>query len=172
MCGTPGAGMLYAAQHLIAECQPTLRGWFSQPDPFNWDFDKFSYAPDIRRFDHGTPGVMAALASLPALDWHADQDKAALLAHNRALSATILEGVSELGLKLASPRDPDQRGGSVMLALPASLPATAVLDSFRQNGIQADARSQTLRLSPGVMTTGEGVAHMLAVLGDAVRAGR
>jgi kynureninase len=172
MCGTPGAGMLYAAPHLIAECQPSLRGWFSQPDPFNWDFDRFSYAPDIRRFDHGTPGVMAALASLPALDWHADQDKTALLAHNRTLSATILEGVSELGLKLASPRDPDQRGGSVMLALPASLPATAVLDSFRQNGIHADARSQTLRLSPGVMTTGEGVAHMLSVLGDAVRAGR
>jgi hypothetical protein len=28
--------------------------------------------PDIRRFDSGTPGiVVAALASLPALDWHA-----------------------------------------------------------------------------------------------------
>ena len=58
-----------------------MRGWFSQPDPFNWDITRFAYAPDIRRFDNGTPGVMAAAASLPALDWHAGQDRGAMLAH-------------------------------------------------------------------------------------------
>ncbi|MDN5787645.1 aminotransferase class V-fold PLP-dependent enzyme, partial [Pseudorhodobacter sp.] len=71
MCGTPGAGILYVSPKLIAECSPELRGWFSQPDPFNWALDSFTLAPDIRRFDNGTPGCMAALASLPALDWHA-----------------------------------------------------------------------------------------------------
>jgi len=68
MCGTPGAGILQVAPDLTAECRPELRGWFSQDNPFSWDLDKFAYAPDIRRFDNGTPGVMAAAASLPALD--------------------------------------------------------------------------------------------------------
>ena len=168
MCGSPGAGMLHVAAPLIAQCQPELRGWFSQPDPFNWDFDKFTYAADIRRFDHGTPGIIACAASLPALDWHAGQDKTAILAQNRALSGQILDGVTALGLPLASPRDPAQRGGSVMLALPAEVPAAEVLASFRAAGIHADARSQTLRLSPGVLTTAAGVERMLAVLGRAV----
>lgn len=164
MCGTPGAGMLHVAPDLIANCAPTLRGWFSQPDPFNWDFARFSYAPDIRRFDHGTPGVMAAAASLPALDWHAGQDKAAILAHNRDLSRTMLAGIDAIGLPLVSPRDEGQRGGSLMIALPDDVPAASVLSDFRSRNIHADARSQTLRLSPGVMTTADGVALMLEAL--------
>ena len=169
MCGSPGAGMLHVAAPLIDRCQPTLRGWFSQPNPFNWNFDLFSYAPDIRRFDHGTPGIMAAAASLAALDWHAGRDQAAMLAHNRILSEQILQGVEALGLPLASPRDPDQRGGSVMLALPSEVSASDILNAFRANHIFADARGQTVRLSPGVMSSKNGVEKMLGVLAVTIR---
>lgn len=166
MCGTPGAGILQVAAPLIAACTPELRGWFSQPDPFSWALDRFAFAPDARRFDSGTPSIVAALASLPALDWHAAQDHAAILAHNRALSARIIEAVDALGLPLVSPRDPAERGGSVMLRLPERLPPAELLAAFRTGGVFADARGQTLRLSPGVMTTAEGVETMLALLGE------
>lgn len=164
MCGAPGAGILYVKPALIAASAPEFRGWFSQENPFSWDFDKFAYAPDIRRFDNGTPGVVAALASLRALDWLMAQDRAAILAHNRALSAQILAGVDALGLPLASPRDESQRGGSIMVQLPDPVVAANVLAAFRQVQIYADARGQILRLSPGVMTTPEGVARMVGTL--------
>jgi selenocysteine lyase/cysteine desulfurase len=169
MCGTPGAGVLYVAHPLIADCAPELRGWFSQPDPFNWDFARFSYAPDIRRFDHGTPGIMAAAATLPALDWHARQDPAALLAHNRRLSAALQDGLTDLALPLASPRDAAARGGSVMALLPESSPAPQVVAALRAAGIAADTRGQLLRLSPGVMTGEAGVDDLLAVLARSLR---
>jgi selenocysteine lyase/cysteine desulfurase len=169
MCGTPGAGVLYVSPRLIPHCEPGLRGWFSQPNPFNWDITKFAYAPDIRRFDNGTPSVMAALASLPALDWHAAQDKAALLAHNRALSLQLIAAADALNLPLVSPRDPAQRGGSVMLRLPDRLPASGVVAALRTQGITTDARGQTLRLSPGVMTTEAGVARLIAAMTPMVR---
>ncbi len=164
MCGTPGAGILHVAPDLIARCTPPLRGWFSQDNPFRWTLDTFAYAPDIRRFDHGTPGVMAAVASLPALDWHAGQDMADMAAWNRHLCAQLQAGAEALGLTLVSPRDPDRRGGSIMLALPPDRPAPDLLAAFRAEGLWADARSQTLRLSPGGMTTEAGVAHLLEVL--------
>lgn len=50
ICGTPGAGIRDIDKPLIAELTPEGRGWFSQNNPFSWDFDKFDYAPDIRRF--------------------------------------------------------------------------------------------------------------------------
>ncbi len=168
MCGTPGAGMLYVAPPLISECEPEVRGWFSQPDPFSWDLDAFAYAPDIRRFDTGTPGTVAAIASLPAMEWLMRQDRAALLAHNRSLSARILEGVDRIGLPLVSPRDEEARGGSIMVAMPGSVPAGGVVTAFREAGIAADARGQTLRLSPGAMTRGAGVDRMLEVLAASV----
>jgi kynureninase len=164
MCGTPGAGVLYVSPRLIAHLHPTLSGWFSQDNPFNWDIAAFARAPDIRRFDNGTPGCMAALASLAALDWHASQDHRANLGHNRHLTALIIEGADALNLPLLTPRHAAKRGGSIMLRLPDCHPAPQVVAALRARGIATDARSQTLRLSPGVMTTQDGTDQMLHAL--------
>jgi kynureninase len=164
MCGTPGAGVLYVAPALIAEAQPEPRGWFSQDNPFSWDINAFAYAPDIRRFDNGTPGTIAALASLPALDWHARQDHAAVLAHNRRLTARLIAAADEMHLPLITPRDAAKRGGSVMLRLPETLPAAQIVTQLRALGISTDARGQTLRLSPGIMTTLEGTETLITAL--------
>jgi kynureninase len=153
MCGTPGAGALYVEPKLCATCHPALRGWFSQPDPFNWDITRFAYAPDARRFDSGTPSCVAALASLPALDWHAGQDHAAILAQNRALTARLFQIADDCHLPVVTPRTEARRGGSVMLRLPENRPASGVVKALTAAGITADARGQTLRLSPGVLTT-------------------
>lgn len=167
MCGTPGAGAVYVAPDLIAASQPVLRGWFSQPDPFNWDITRFTYAEDARRFESGTPSCMAALASLPAMDWHAGQDHAALLAHNRALTDRIFAIADDLGLQALTPREADRRGGSVMLVLPSGRSGAEAVTLLRQRGVTADHRGQTLRLSPGVITTLAGcdrLAEALATL--------
>lgn len=169
MCGTPGAGILYLSPRLIPHCEPELRGWFSQANPFNWDITRFSFAPGIARFDSGTPGCMAALASLPALDWHAGQDQAAILAHNRALTARLFEGAEDLRLPILTPRAEARRGGSVMLRLPDHHPARDVVGRLRTQGITTDARGQTLRLSPGIMTTEGGCTRLMAALAEVLR---
>jgi len=166
MCGTPGAGILQVAPALLRECRPELRGWFSQADIFSWDIDAFAYAPDIRRFDNGTPAIMACAGTLPALDWHAGQDHAAILAQNRRLAARIIGAAKALGYALASPEAETTRGGSVMLTLDDAAAAQATLAALRAASVFADARGAVLRLSPGVMTTDAGVARLEAVLAE------
>lgn len=160
LCGTSGAGILQVAPALLAECAPELRGWFSQPNPFNWDLQAFSYAPDIRRFDNGTPAALACIGSVPALEWHATQDPVALQAQNRRLTARLLELADDLQLALASPRDPEARGGSLMLRLPERIDGRALIDSLRAQGVHADCRGPLLRLSPGNITTEDGIAML------------
>lgn len=166
MCGVPGAGVLYVRPGLIPLLAPELSGWFSQENPFNWDITAFARAGDIRRMDNGTPGCMAAIASLPALEWHSRQDHGALLAHNRDLCARIIAGAEALGLTLASPRDADRRGGSVMLRLTDAASAALVVEGLRARAITADARGAVLRLSPGGMTTASGTEALLDALAD------
>ncbi len=166
MCGTPGAGVLHVAPHLIADCSPELRGWFSQPNPFSWALDRFELAPDIRRFDNGTPGCMAAIASLPAMDWHAAQDKAAILAQNRRQTDRIIAAAQGLGLDLVTPVAECARGGSLMLRLAGGQPASGVVQALRDDGISADGRGSILRLSPGVLTTDAGVERLIEGLGN------
>ena len=161
MCGTPGAGILQVAPALIARAQPEFRGWFSQENPFSWALERFAYAADIRRFDNGTPAVVPAIASLPAMQWHARQDHAAMLAHNRALCAQLIDGFDAVGAPVLSPRDPAASGGSVMVRAPQGVPASSLLDSLRAVRVYADARDTILRFSPGVMTTQAGVGRLL-----------
>lgn len=165
MCGTPGAGALYVAQP--GDLIPEGRGWFSQPDPFSWDLDSFAFAPDSRRLDGGTPGSMAAIASLPALEWHAAQDHAAIYQRNQRLCDQIIAQADALDLPLASPRDQAKRGGSVMLRLPQD-PA-ALLDSLRNAGFAADARGPILRLSPGVMTDEDSIGPLFELIANSLR---
>ncbi|MDP3524073.1 MAG: aminotransferase class V-fold PLP-dependent enzyme [Hoeflea sp.] len=164
MCGSPGGGILQVMPDVIARCQPSLRGWFSQDNIFSWDINAFSYAPDIRRFDNGTPSVMAAAASVPALEWHARQDWNAERKKNREMCEVIIAAADEAGLTLASPRDPAERGGSVMMRLPVGVDPQAVLAGLRARSVFADARGSLLRCSPGFMTTRDGVDRLTEVL--------
>ncbi len=155
MCGTPGAGVLYVDKPLISEFEPELRGWFSQNNPFSWALDRFAYAPDIRRFDSGTPASVAAIASLPALRWHAGQDRDAMVRHNRALVDRIIDHADALGLPLQSPRAAEKRGGSMMLRMPSKAEAGAVVGALGIEGISVDFRDSLMRLSPGVLSRAE-----------------
>ncbi|MCY0147430.1 aminotransferase class V-fold PLP-dependent enzyme [Hoeflea sp. G2-23] len=164
MCGSPGGGILQVMPDVIARCQPALRGWFSQDNIFSWDINAFAYAPDIRRFDNGTPSVMACAASVPALEWHASQDWDAQLAKNRALSDVIISAADKAGFELVSPRDPAERGGSVMMRLPESIDPQVLLADLRSRSVYADARGQILRCSPGFMTIEAGVERLAQAL--------
>lgn len=164
LCGVAGAGVLQVRDDLLRECRPELRGWFSQENIFAWSLDGFAYARDARRFDHGTPSIMACAACIPALEWHATQDRAVLAAHNRLLVEAIIEAAPALGLVLASPRDAAERGGSVMFRLPAGSDPNAVIQTLRDNLVFADCRGTTLRLSPGNVTTMAGVERLMRSL--------
>lgn len=170
MCGTPGAGAFYVHPDLIPDCKPELRGWFSQDNPFNWDIDAFDYAPDIRRFDNGTPAILPAAATVPALKWHRDADTDAILAHNRHLSDLLIAGIDTLGLKLLTPRAEEDRGGSLMISLGSDAEAGRALDDLAKAGLSADTRGATLRLSPGVQTTEEACQEVLDVLKNSANA--
>ncbi len=152
LCGTPGAGVLYADKALIPELQPEIRGWFSQNNPFSWDLDKFAYAPDIRRFDTGTPGSVAAIASLPALRWFTAQDQGAIAARNRAMVDRIIARADAMDLPLLSPRKADRRGGACMLRMPDKAEAAALVGALGVEGYSVDCRGDILRLSPGIVT--------------------
>lgn len=152
LCGTPGAGILYVDKGLVADLQPEARGWFSQNNPFSWDLDKFQYAPDVRRFDTGTPGSVAAIASLPAIQWFTAQDQGAIAARNRTMVDQIIDHADALGLPLLSPREAERRGGAAMLRMPSRAEAAAVVGALGVEGYSVDFRDTILRLSPGIVT--------------------
>jgi len=155
LCGTSGAGILYVDREILPDCRPEFRGWFSQDNPFSWDLDSFEYAPDARRFDHGTPAILASVASLPGLRFVEETGIDALRAHNLKLTGRIIDHAQAEGWMIVSPLDAEQRGGSIMIRLGDDVDVKSIIGQLRARKLYCDARGQILRLSPGVSTTEE-----------------
>ncbi len=166
LCATPGAGVIQMRPELIEEVTPDLRGWFSQPNPFSWDLDAFSFAPDARRFDNGTPSVLACVGSVPAMRWHAGQ--AGLWDQNHELVEMIIEEARKAKVQLASPTDRAERGGSVMLRMGSAEEAGRAVAGLRERGVYLDARGATLRMSPGIITDARHVERLFAGLHELI----
>ncbi|WP_434667375.1 aminotransferase class V-fold PLP-dependent enzyme [Paraburkholderia sp. A3BS-1L] len=165
LCGAPGTGLGYVAPHLMAQgMEPSVRGWFSQDDPFNWNLERFAYAPDARRFDTGTPSVLPFIASLPGMRWVRTQPAGKLRAHNLALCHTLMALLDEKGYTLLSPRTDDERGASVMARVPSHLDPEQIVRELGEAHLFVDARDRTIRLSPGTCTTAAGLERLARCL--------
>lgn len=164
LCGASGAGIIQVTPSLLADLRPELRGWFSQENPFSWDLDGFSFAADARRMDHGTPAILASVASLPGIQWAMEQGVDNIRANNLASAHAIIARAQNLGWKLVSPVDDARRGGSVMLTLPADVVPAEVVSALREQKIYCDARGSTMRLSPGYVTSTDAVDHLFTAL--------
>lgn len=111
----PGApAFIYTRHDLADRIEPALSGWLGHRSPF--DFEQ-SYAPGrgIERMRVGTPPVLQMAALEAALEIWEDVDMEALRAASIALQEQFIADVEARvpALKLASPRDPNQRGSQV-----------------------------------------------------------
>lgn len=169
LCGVPGAGMAYVRPELAQRLEPSVRGWFSQPDPFNWALDRFEFAPDARRFDNGTPSYLPFIASRPGLEWVIAQTVESLRAHNLTLSHQLLDVADAHGLQLLSPRNDEQRGGSIMVAIPPAIDAAQLQRQLLVHGLVTDTRGTCMRWSPGPVTRAAAIERLDAALASTLR---
>jgi selenocysteine lyase/cysteine desulfurase len=160
LCGVPGAGTAYMPPELSARLEPSRAGWFSQPDPMNWELDSFRFAPDARRFDNGTPSYLPFIASVPGLEWHASVGAGPLRAHNLDLCRQLIDIADRHRLRLVSPRDDTERGGTIVVEVPATIAPAELQQRLEAEGLYCDTRGSRLRWSPGHVTTAAALEHL------------
>ena len=142
--GGPGApAFIYVAERLQGELRNPLQGWMGHAEPFAF-VDEYRPMTGIERFLTGTPPIlaMAALeAGLATFDGIAMTD---LASKSRKLSQLFVDEVESRcgsGVRLASPRDPAQRGSHVVFAHPEGY---AVMQALIARGVVGDFRAPDL----------------------------
>jgi len=139
--GGPGApAFLYVKPELQDRVQPPLSGWWGHAAPFAFDLD-YRPAPGIIRNQCGTQPMLSMAALDAALDVWDDVDMGVLRAKSLALCKTFIDLVEQRlaahGVKVAGPRDMDQRGSHVSIhhpqgyAVMQALIAANVVGDFR-----------------------------------------
>ncbi len=126
--GGPGApAYLYAAQRHLGTLTQPVQGWIGGADPFVMG-PTYTPADGVRRFQSGTPPVLALVPVHDMLELVEEVGIEAVRAKSVALTDHAVqladEMLAQLGVEVASPRDPARRGGHVTLLHPAMKSAT------------------------------------------------
>jgi kynureninase len=117
LCGGPGAAWLYVRPDLAATLEPALTGWQAHARPFAFEPEQ-DYAEGAWRFLTGTPNVPALYAATAGYDVVEEVGVQRIRERSVALTTLLVELLDEAGFPVGSPRDPAQRGGTVVVKPP------------------------------------------------------
>jgi kynureninase len=142
--GGPGApAFIYVAERLQDDLRSPLQGWMGHADPFAFD-DDFRPVAGISRFLTGTPSILALAALDAGLDTFDGIAMSEIGAKSRSLSQLFVDEVeTRCGdeLRLASPRNPAQRGSHVVFA---HADGYAIMQALVARGVVGDFRAPDL----------------------------
>jgi len=139
--GGPGApSFLFVAERHQAMLHSPLSGWMGHAAPFTFH-DAFRPAEGMGRFLCGTPPILGLAALESGVDVFLEADMAAIAAKSQALCSLMIELVaarcSGLGLRLATPIDPERRGSHVSFRHEHGY---AIMQALIERGVIGDFR--------------------------------
>lgn len=115
LCGGPGGVFMYVRPDLLPALNPRITGWFAQQQPFAFDIDHFTLRDDAYRLANGTPGIASLYAIQPGVEIVAQVGVDAIRAKSKRMTALLIELADAAGYAVNTPRDPEQRGGTVTI---------------------------------------------------------
>jgi len=152
VCSPFGLGFVYVRRALLAELEPTLRGYMTLAEPAQgWTaylgsptrgpLDDLGWIETAQKLELGGTGpYLAAAALAAALESLLEFGSAAIAARVEALTSALIAGLDAAGIDVVSPRDVERRSGIVVFD-----GDRALLDRLERGGV-----ATSLRFSAGV----------------------
>jgi kynureninase len=168
LCGGAGAAWLYVRPDLHEGLEPTLVGWQAHMRPFAFE-PELEYADGAARFLTGTPNVPALYAATAGYDIVEEAGIDRIRANSVRQTKLLVGLLDEAGFDVVSPREPERRGGSVVVRAPEFEAVHAELDA---RDILCDFRPDVgLRFGPHFFNTDEEIEHAVSAMKEIVNRG-
>lgn len=118
LCGGPGVAYLYVRPDLGKALQPRFTGWFAHQNSFGFEIGPTRYADSPFRFMNGTSHIPALEAARPGLKIIAEVGIGRIRQKSKRQTSRLIDLASKHGWRVNSPRDAEQRGGTVSIDMP------------------------------------------------------
>jgi kynureninase len=162
LCGGPACGYLYVRPDLQRELQPRLTGWVAHNAPFEFAQPPMRYAESVRRFAQGTPSIPSLYSVLPGLQIIEEVGVKTIREESERRTQRMIDYALDHGWKVNSPRDVNQRGGSVMIYV---ADGPEMVKRLAERKVFVDCRPGVgIRMSPHFFNTDEEVQEAMGIL--------
>jgi kynureninase len=167
LCGGPGVGYLYVRPDLGRKLEPKLTGWFAHENSMGFGVGPIRYSEPPFRFMNGTTHIPALEAARPGLNIIREVGVEKIREKSKRQTAQLIALADQRGWPVNTPRDPEQRGGTVSIAMPD---AAEVCRELLQRDILVDYRPQAgVRMSPHFYTADDELQTTIAGVDEILR---
>lgn len=153
LCGGPGAGYLYVRPDLVNKFEPKLTGWMAHENPFNFETGPIKYADNIMRYLHGSPHIPALYAAVCGYDIINAIGVKKIRQKSKRQTTQLVDLAEERGFRVTSPKQAEQRGGTITIDVPNAAAVTKEL--VRREFIVDYRPGAGIRISPHFYTKDE-----------------
>ena len=153
LCGGPGAGYLYVRRDLWPSLRPKVTGWMAHKQPFAFDPGPIEFADDAFRFLQGTPNIPGLYAARSGYEIIHEVGVENIRAKSMRQTQMLIELAEEAGFPVNTPRNPDQRGGTVTVDVPNGYEVTEEL--LRRDYLVDYRPGAGIRIAPHFYTNDE-----------------
>jgi kynureninase len=153
LCGGPGAGYLYVRRDLWGKLEPRFTGWMAHKRPFSFETGAMDYAEDAFRFLNGTPAIPAMYAARSGYEIITEIGVERIREKSMRQTRHLIELAEDAGFRINSPRNPAERGGTVVIDVPDGAEVTQEL--LRRNFLVDHRPGAGIRVAPHFYTSDE-----------------
>lgn len=168
LCGGPGAGYLYVAPRLHEVLEPAVTGWMAHEEPFAFEPEQ-RYARGIARFLHGSPAIPSLYSARSGYRIINEIGVDRIRANSIRQTTRLIDLADAAGLAVPTPRDPAQRGGTVLIDV---ADGAAVVAELARRDVLVDYRPGAgIRVSPHFYTRDDELERVVGEIADIVATG-
>lgn len=162
LCGGPGTCYLYVRPDLGKKLEPRFTGWMAHKKPFHFDVGPVQYTEGSYKFMNGTSNVAALHCARPGLKIIREAGIDNIRTKSKRQTARLIELADQRGWTVNTPRDPEQRGGTVSIDMPN---AKEVCAELLKRDVVVDFRYKAgVRFSPHFYTKDEELETAIAAV--------
>ncbi len=162
LCGGPGVAYLYVRPDLAKKLQPKFTGWFAHQNSFGFEIGPTRYTDTAYRFMNGTSHIPALEACRPGLKILTEVGVPRIREKSKRQTARLIELADHHGWHVNTPRDPEQRGGTVSIDMPDS---QEVSRELLKRDIMIDWRPKAgVRFAPHFYNTDQEIETAIAAV--------
>ena len=160
LCAGPGAGYLYVRRDLWSSLEPAATGWMAHREPFEFEAGPIEYAADAFRFLNGTPNVPALYSARSGYEIIKRIGVAAIREKSVRQTTRLMDLADEAGIPFRTCREPQRRGGVVILDVPNG---KQVAKELERREVLVDYRPRAgIRIAPHFYTSEDELDHTVS----------
>jgi kynureninase len=160
LCAGPGAGYLYVRRDLWSSLEPAATGWMAHREPFEFEAGPIEYAADAFRFLNGTPNVPALYSARSGYEIIKRIGVAAIREKSVRQTTRLMDLAEEAGIPVRTCREPQRRGGVVILDVPNG---KQVAKELERREVLVDYRPRAgIRIAPHFYTSEDELDHTIS----------